>query len=157
MTIHRTRQVVALWVLALFGCQRGSAPLTDADRNQMRAVVDSFDKAVLAGDWPKVVAFYSEDGMLLPPNGPVVQGRAAMQRLFEAWPKITEFKESVPEIEGQGHLAYGRGTYEMTMTPPGAKAPLKETGKTLAIWRRQADGSWRVSRVSWNSDLATVR
>lgn len=152
--------VLALSGLPLSACQQEAekaGALTDADRKAMEARVADFDKAVRAADWPAVVLFYSEEGMLLPPNAPVVQGREAMQKFFEGWPKITEFKESVTEIEGYGDLASMRGTYEMTMTPPGVTAPLKDTGKSLAVWRKQPDGSWLVSRVSWNSDLAAVR
>jgi len=163
MAIHRTLEVVAVCALALSACHtghrghRGSAALTDADRKEMQAIVSNFDQAVLAGDWPKVVSFYSEDGILLPPNGPAVQGRVAMQKLFESWPRITAFKESVSELEGRGDLAYGRGTYQLAMVAPGGKPPVKEVGKTLAIWQRQADGSWRVSRVAWNSDAPAAR
>jgi uncharacterized protein (TIGR02246 family) len=160
MFSRRILLVLALSGVALPACQQEAqkaGALTDADRKAMEARVADFDKAVRAADWPAVVSFYAEDGMLLPPNAPVVQGRQAMQRFFEEWPKITEFKESVTEIEGYGDLASMRGTYEMTMTPPGATAPLKDTGKSLAVWRKQPDGSWLVSRVSWNSDLAPVR
>lgn len=153
----RTLSVLILASFAISACQPKpgkTASLTDADRTAMTTTIANFDKAMLAADWPTVVSFYTEDGVLLPPNAPLVKGRSAMKKFFEGFPKITQFKESVAEIEGEGHLAYGRGTYEMTMSLPGAKAPLKDVGKTLAIWRKQPDGSWRVSSVSWNSDLA---
>src|SRR2546428_4083276 len=79
MLIHRTLAVVALAGLALSACQRGAAPLTDVDRNAIRAVVANFDKAVLAGDSPAVVSVYAVDGMLLPPNRPAARGMSAMQ------------------------------------------------------------------------------
>jgi uncharacterized protein (TIGR02246 family) len=157
MPPHGTLAVLVLSGFALSACQQGPTPLTDADRNAIRTVVANFDKAVLAGDWPAVVSVYAEDGILLPPNAPAVQGRAAMQNFFSALPKITAFSQSVVEIGGEGNLAYPRGTYEMTMMPPGAKAPLKDTGKVIAIWRKQPNGSWLVTRVMWNSDLAPVR
>ena len=160
MRTHRTLGILALTVLALSACQRkpgGPAPLTDADRNSIHAFVVDFDKGVLAADWPALASAYTEDGILLPPNAPVVEGRAAIQKFFGGLPKITAFKQSVVEIEGPGDPTYVRGTYEMTMLPPGAKEPLKDTGKVLAIWRKQPDGSWLVSRVAWNSDLAPVR
>lgn len=157
MLTRRTLTVAVVSGLALSACQQGPAPLTDADRNAIRAIVANFDKAVLAADWPAVVSVYAEDGILLPPNAPAVQGRAAMQTFFSGLPKITAFSQRVVEIEGQGNIAYPRGTYEMTMMPPGAKAPLKDTGKVIAVWRKQADGSWLVARVMWNSDLAPAR
>jgi len=100
--------VLALSGLALSACEQKAekaGALTDADRKAMEARVADFDKAVRAADWRAVVSFYFEDGMLLPPNAPVLQGREAMQKFFEGWPKITEFKESVTEVEGYGDLA----------------------------------------------------
>jgi uncharacterized protein (TIGR02246 family) len=160
MLTHRILGILALTVLALSACHRGSAgpaSLTDADRDSIHAFIANFDKGVLAADWPAVTSAYTEDGILLPPNAPAVQGRAAIQKFFGGFPKITAFKQSVVEIEGHGNPTYVRGTYEMTMIPPGAKEPLKDSGKVLAIWRKQSDGSWLVSRVAWNSDLAPVR
>ncbi len=154
MLPRRTLAALVLSGLALSACQQGPTPLTDADRNAIRTVVANFDKAVLAGDWPAVVSVYAADGILLPPNAPAVQGRAAMQSFFSGLPKITAFRQSVVEIGGEGNLAYPRGTYEMTMMPAGAKAPLKDTGKVIAVWRKQPNGSWLVTRVMWNSDLA---
>jgi uncharacterized protein (TIGR02246 family) len=154
MIIQRALTSLVLAGLALAGCDKrpGSTSLTDADRNAIRDRIANFDKAMVAGDWPSVVSLYSEDGILMPPNGPEVKGRAAMQKFFQGFPKITEFKENVLEIEGHSDLAYPRGTYEMTMMPPGA-APLKDKGKVLAVWRKQPDGSWLVTRVIWSSDL----
>src|SRR2546427_60139 len=115
MLVRRMFALLALLTIALPACRPGPILLTDADRNAIRAVVANFDKAVLAGDWPAVVSVYAEDGILLPPNASTVQGRAAIQNFFSAFPKITEFKQSLVEIEGQGDLAYPRATYEMTM------------------------------------------
>jgi uncharacterized protein (TIGR02246 family) len=159
MFMHRVFSSAAFLAFVLGGCERrvGPAPLTDADRNAMRGLVVNFDKAVLAANWPAVVSVYTEDGILMPPNAPEVQGRAAMLKFFEGFPKITEFKQSVTEIEGGTDLVYVRGTYEMTMSPPGAKSPQRDVGKVLAVWRKQPDGSWLVSRVSWNPDLALDR
>ena len=157
MLVRRLLAPLMFLPAALSACQTRPAILTDVDRNAIRAVVTNFDKAVLAADWPAVGSVYTEDGILMPPNAPVVQGRAAMQKFFAGFPKITAFKESVVEIEGYGDLVYPRGTYEMTMMPPGAKMPLTDMGKVLAVWRKQPDGSWRVARVMWNSDLAPTR
>jgi uncharacterized protein (TIGR02246 family) len=157
MIIHRTLAFITLATITLPGCQRRAESLTDADRNAITAVIANFDKAMLAADWPAVLSAYTEDAILLPPNTPVVQGRAVMQKFFEGFPKITEFKQRVVEIEGYGDLAFPRGTYETTMNPTGAKAPLKDRGKILAVWRKQPDGKWLASRVIWNSDLAPTR
>jgi len=40
----------------------------------------------------------------------------------------------------------------MTMTPEGSD-PIDDTGKYLEIWKKQADGGWKVVRDIFNSDL----
>jgi ketosteroid isomerase-like protein len=160
MFVSRTLSVVALTCLALSACQPKPgkpAALTDADRNFMKTSIANFDKAMLAADWPTVVAAYAEDAVLFPPNAPIVKGRAAIQKFFEGLPKITEFKQNVVEIEGLGDLAYPWGTYQTAMLLSSAKTPVKDQGKVLSVWRKQADGAWLASRVAWNSDLAPAR
>ena len=36
---------------------------------------------------------------------------------------------------------------------PGAPAPFDEQGKFLQIYRKQGDGSWKMTREIYNSDL----
>ena len=153
MLIHRTLAALSACVL-LVACQRGAAPLTDDDRNAIRTGVANLDKAMLAADWPSAASIYAEDGMVLPPNGLAAHGRPAIQKLFSGFPRVSAFHQSVEEIEGHGDLAYARALYEVTMNPPGAKEPVLDRGKVLAVWRKQPDGSWLVTRAIWNSDLA---
>jgi uncharacterized protein (TIGR02246 family) len=156
-----SRSALALLVVSLIltaaGCQPSQAGLTDADRTAIRARIEDFDKAMVAADVPAVVSAYTEDAVLFPPNAPMVRGRAAIQKFFERSPKITRFEQNVVEIEGRGDLAYPWGTFETTMLPPGAKGPAQDKGKVLSVWRKQGDGSWLASRVSWNSDLTPGR
>jgi uncharacterized protein (TIGR02246 family) len=152
MPIHRRLAVVALAVLGLPACQGGSA-LADRDRDAIHASVDGFTKAVLAGDFKTAASYYTEDGMLLPPNGPVVEGRPAISSFLAGYPKITAFTQSIVELDANGDLGYARLTYALTTMPPGAKAPLNDTGKVIIILRKQLNGTWMTTRGIWNSDL----
>jgi ketosteroid isomerase-like protein len=38
--------------------------------------------------------------------------------------------------------------------PPGAKTPVKDSGKFIEIRRKEPDGSWQIQRDFWNSDAA---
>jgi len=109
-------------------------------------------KLVNANDSKGAVALYTDDAMVMAPNEAAVQGKAAIQAWMEAPPPISNFQMQSLEIEGRGDLAYDRGTYSVTVTPAGA-APIEVHGKYLTILRKQADGSWKVQRDIWNSDL----
>jgi ketosteroid isomerase-like protein len=132
------------------GCQRPTG-LSEADRTAIRQVGETDMKMMNAKDWKGDLALYTEDAIELPPNQAAVQGKAAIQACKEAFPPFSNFQEQSLEIEGQGDLAYDRGTYSMTVTPPGA-APIEDRGKYLTILRKQADGSWKVARFMFNSD-----
>jgi len=133
------------------GCQRPTG-LSEADRTAIRQVGETDMKMMNAKDWMGDMALYTEDAVELPPNQAAVQGKAAIQAWEEAYPPLSNFQVQSLEIEGQGDLAYDRGTYSMTVTPPGA-APIEDHGKYLTICRKQADGSWKIAREMFNSDL----
>jgi ketosteroid isomerase-like protein len=133
------------------GCQQ-PAGLSGADRAAIRLADENDMKLTNAKDWKGDLALYTDDAIQLPPNQAAVQGKAAMQAWLEAFPPFSNFQEQSLEIEGQGDLAYDRGTYSMTLMPPGA-TPIEDHGKYLTIWRKQADGSWKVVRTMFNSNL----
>ncbi len=59
-----------------------------------------------------------------PPNQPAVEGRGALLTWMKAFPPLGSFDITVDEVSGAGDVAYVRGHYAMTFTPPGAKAPV---------------------------------
>ena len=143
--------------LAVLSCKRTApAGLSEMDKTAIRKVVDQ--AMVIANaptkDWAAYTrAYYAEDAVVLEPNMPAVKGRAAIESLFLKFPSMTDFKVGLVEVEGRGDLAYVRGKYSMSVIPPGASEPIKDTGKYIEIWRKQADGSWKVIRDIYNSDL----
>jgi uncharacterized protein (TIGR02246 family) len=126
--------------------------LTDSDREAIRAGVAKFDQDVVASNWEGATAMYTDDAVLMPPNTSEVKGRDAIKKFLGGFPKISQFKQTVQEIQGGEGYAYPSGTYEMTFTPPGSRMQVNDKGKVLAVWRKQSDGSWKVTRVIWNSD-----
>jgi ketosteroid isomerase-like protein len=133
------------------GCQR-PAGLSEADRTAIRQSDENNVKLMNAKDWKGVLALYTEDAIELPPNHAAIQGKAAIQAWLQAFPPLSDFHAESLEIVGQEDLAFDRGTYSMTVTPAGAP-PIKDHGKYLTLWRKQTNGSWKVVRDVFNSDL----
>jgi uncharacterized protein (TIGR02246 family) len=154
----KKRVVLALCIVVglglSIGCQAPQAPagLSDADRAAIRQSGENYAKSVNAQDSKGAAALYADDAIVLVPNHAAVEGRAAIQAWMETPPPVSNFQMQSLETEGQGDLAYDRGTYSVTMTPAGA-GPIEDHGKYLTIFRKQADGSWKVVRDIWNSDL----
>lgn len=154
MRIGSTLVMATLLVSALSGCAaKDTSAFTDADRTAIRAAVDSFTTAVKNGDYAAAASYYAEDGVVMPPNFPAVEGRAGIQSTLQSFGKVSAFSQPVVEIEGVGDLAYARLNFDLTLTPPNTTAPMTDKGKVLIVMRKQADGKWRTTRGMFNSDL----
>ncbi len=139
--------------LLLTGCQPEIGPLSEEDVVVIRETAVAYHEAAVAKDWDAVAEFYTEDAMIMPPNQPVVQGRAAIAGWYASFPPVTEVELRIVEIDGRGDLAYARGTYVLTIAVEGVSEPITDRGKNLAIWRKQVDGSWQMAIDTFNSDV----
>jgi len=144
--------------IPLTACQPAAAPmegLTDADRAAIQKVADDA-VAIMNSATPDLDAYartyYAPDAVVLPPNAPVVTGEAAIADFLKSFPTITNFHFDLVHVEGTSEMAWVQGSYSMTMTPEGSE-PIDDTGKYIEIWKKQADGSWKVVRDIFNSDL----
>jgi ketosteroid isomerase-like protein len=51
-----------------------------------------------------------------------------------------------------GKTTIERARYEATISPKAGGDVKKESGKHIVVYRRRADGSWKVLWEIWNSD-----
>jgi ketosteroid isomerase-like protein len=130
-----------------------SAKLTDKDVAGIKASTGAFAKGVLAAEYAAVSNLYTETASFLPPHEKALAGRAPIEAWMKGLPPVKEFKLDPVEIDGRGDLAFVKGTFTLTLLPPGAPGPITDVGKYVEIRRRQADGSWLIAVDIFNSDL----
>ena len=107
-----------------------------------------------AGQGDSVAAHYTEDGRVMAPNMPVASGRQAIAASMGAMGGAT-LVLTTESVAASGSLAVERGTYKITLTPPGATAPITDTGKYLVHWHKVGD-NWMMVDDIWNSDLPAM-
>ena len=151
--MRRLALVAVSCCLLTTACQPDVGSLSDEDIAAIRSTAAAYHEAAGAKDWDAVVTYYMTDAVIMPPNQPAVQGRAGIREWYADFPTVTEVELPIVEIDGRGDLAYARGTYTLTMVIEGVPEPVTDTGKNLAIWRRQSDGSWLIAIDTFNSDL----
>jgi uncharacterized protein (TIGR02246 family) len=152
MQMHRTL-AVAILSSGIAGCANAPPAFTDADRAAIRANIGSFTAAINRRDYATAAAVYADDGLIMPPNAAIAQGPAAIRQQLESFEIPVKFTQPVVEVEGEGGLAYARGTANLTLIPPGARTAMSDTAKIITVWRKQPDGSWKVIRAIWNSNI----
>jgi uncharacterized protein (TIGR02246 family) len=121
----------------------------------IKAIADSYVKAVLAGDAKGVAALYAEDAVEMPPNQPMVKGRAGVLQYYEktlgGGMKPMTFSISHLETSAAGDHGYDVGTYQQTVTVPGNATTVSDTGKYTVILKRVAN-DWKIAYAIYNSD-----
>lgn len=136
-------------LLALAACQQAPPPAPPdtraADEAAIRAVNDDFRKIWAAPDAAKLASYYPEDAVFLDAGFPVVQGRAGVQKLYEAYlqQKVqNEWTITKIEVARSGDLAYQWGTGTVTIQDKKGK-PVEMKYKYVTVLKKQADGSWK--------------
>ena len=140
-----TRSLLSILVLTLaFG-----SPAFADDAADIQAQAALFEKAVNSGDVAGMTAPYTEDAILLPPDSPAVQGtdniRGFWQQMAQAG--AADLRITPQETTVLGDQAYRVISFTFRAGPEDEQ-PLE--GKALEIWRKGADGVWKMHRDAWN-------
>jgi ketosteroid isomerase-like protein len=122
----------------------------------LRDLDAQWSKDAGAKDLEKTVSYYAEGAIVMPPNeasAPTKEAiRSAWKEMLTTPGAAISWKATKVEVAKSGDLAYVSGTYEETMTDASGK-PVKDRGKYVEIFKKQADGTWKVVADIWNSDL----
>lgn len=96
-----------------------------------------------------------EDGIRLPPGEAAVVGKdnilARNSAVFE--PFDVSMSITNEEVVAEGNWAYARGVYEATLTPKAGGEDIKVDGKYVTILQKQPDGTWKIYRDIFNSNV----
>ena len=118
---------------------------------------DRYASSLNAGDISRWIQLWTEDGVQMPPDEPAVVSKEQIRIRNKAMLDQFAFKmKNITnlEVEASGDLAFARGTFNATLTPKGKGEPVAVDGKYLTILKRQPDGSWRIHRDAFNSNVS---
>jgi uncharacterized protein (TIGR02246 family) len=157
----RTSRALALALPMLLAACTPAAPPPPPppDVAAIKSAIETANKAqidaILKGDATGAVANYTDDAVVLFPNAPAWQGKAATQKAMGDMMGQMTFKDPTfhtVDVVVSGDMAVETGTYAWTMVPKKGK-PIKDEGKYLTVWKKQADGSWKIIRDMNNTNL----
>ena len=155
---HALRTFPAV-LLVLAGCDTQPALDLDAERTALMNADRVWYEAYAASDDPAAVfTGQMEDGaVLLPPDAPIAEGVEAIGEVVNMLEGLPGFSVSwtpvAADVGSGGDLGYTRGTYVIQMEGP--NGPVTINGKYITVWKKQADGSWKVTADMFNQDAPT--
>ena len=89
---------------------------------------------------------------MMPPNGPSVQGRDAIETWEHEYETGFRIAFELLDIDGSGDVAYVSGK-SCVFIPDESGVYGVDVGKFLEVRRRQASGEWLIVADVFNSDL----
>ena len=138
-------------LLAGTGCASAGRP---ADvQSQILRLDAEWSLAAQARDVDRVVSFWADDAIVLPPGSPAVAGKAAIREFVMksfGTPGFTiSWKTTTVTVSRSGDMAYATGTNRVTFNAPDGKQVTVE-GKAVTVWRREREGAWKCVIDIWN-------
>jgi uncharacterized protein (TIGR02246 family) len=130
----------------------GSTPAND--EAAIRSAMSAYEDALNASSTAAVMPLYTQDGVFMPPNSHSAVGKAAVRQAYEAvFKAITlSVKFSIAELVVMSpEWAFVRTNSAGTNKINASGAVSPEGNQELFIFRKDADGTWRIARYSFST------
>lgn len=139
----------------LLSAAHAPAAVPAQDPRVLAKLDDEWSDVVLAKDPDRIASYYTPDAILYPPGQPLIIGQAAAKKLwadlFADTSYMFNWETLRTGVAKSYDLGFTTGNYEASFQGPSGER-VREIGKYVLIWKKQKDGSWKVSQHMWNLD-----
>lgn len=143
--------------LAVAACARAGGPggtttrIDATDSTAIVAAARAFSAAYMQGDAAAMAAMYTDDAAIFPEGTAVIEGRPAIERYWTlpAGRRVTNHVLTPDHIELHDDIALDYGRFTATSEVNGRSSG-PGFGKYLVVWKKGADGRWRMQLDMWN-------
>lgn len=118
-------------------------------------LLENYLTAINSNDTETFMAMVTDDVVFQVPHSPEIVGKTAMRDWVAGYyaAYTTKYNKTSLDFTLRGDMAVERYVYTSTDTDRITKEMVKDAGKGLVVYRRGADGKWRVARDAWSTDL----
>jgi uncharacterized protein (TIGR02246 family) len=125
-----------------------------ADKAAITSVLSAYEAALNAFDTEAVRRLYADDVVLMRPFRPSVVGKAAVRQPSAAGARKLNIKFTIAEIvEMAPDWAFARTNSAGTITVAATGATSPEANQELFIFRKDADGAWKIASYSFSPTI----
>jgi ketosteroid isomerase-like protein len=145
--------VAALAAGVAIGPRASSASPSAVTANTLKKLEGEFMKAAAEKGSAGYMSYYSDGAVELPNGGDAIVGKSniatGMGFLDDKNNRLT-WSPVGADISASGDLGYTFGTFEFQSKDKDGKGVV-DRGKYMTVWKKQADGSWKVAVDMGNS------
>ncbi|MBD3276165.1 MAG: DUF4440 domain-containing protein [Candidatus Marinimicrobia bacterium] len=145
-------------LISSISCNNSGQQDTNSDETKLNAIRNLHQEDQRASrdrDLEALVALWTDDAALLPPNNEPVVGKDAIREWISANLKesshltLHEYDQNFEEIKVVGRFAFEWGSYSGAYVTPSGDT-LSTSGKLMRILKQQSNGEWKVYRAIWH-------
>lgn len=144
---------LVITALAVLGA--GCAPQVDLEAERTALLNADQAWSQTAPDLDQFMSFVADDASMFPFDAPIATGKEAIRAVFSELSSAPGFAVSWSatgaEVARAGDLGYTIGTFELTVNDAEGN-PVTTVGKYVTVWKKQADGQWKVVADIFNRD-----
>jgi uncharacterized protein (TIGR02246 family) len=142
------------------GCQQSeeaaseSATDVGADIQAIKDIVSELNAAVNAADIDKILSFYADDAIRIPPNEPAATGKEAVRDSFQQMFDEIDLQEN-DEVEGahvSDDLAVVHVVFTAILTLKVAGESENVKGNKILVFKKQFRDSWSCIYSIWSDE-----
>lgn len=140
-------------VLFLMGCNEQKVD-TKAEGERLMELSREWSRSAATDSIEKTLSYWADDAIVMSPGQPPIKGKKAIREMVESTSKIPGFKISWEPLSvavaKSGDIAYMIEQNQITVNDSLGN-PHSEFNKSVTIWRKETDGSWKNIVDMWNS------
>ena len=152
----RTRVAIVALLISTAGCSRTPASVPPAASTEAveHAAHGGYVAAINSNDVETLMGSLTDDIVYQAPGAPEVVGKAAVRKWVAGYLAAYRIRWEKTSIgfTVSGDWAFERYTYKSTDTDKKNGTVTTDIGKGINVYRRGADGKWRVAIDGWSSD-----
>ncbi|MFZ2055485.1 MAG: DUF4440 domain-containing protein [Candidatus Aminicenantales bacterium] len=151
---HFSLVLICLFCLGLLCCAPEKEEL---DMEQVRSAIEQanmkFCETLRQGDSAGMAMAYTEDATLLPNGEDIIKGRPGIEAYWASAIQmgVKDVVLTVLDLGGDEEFIYEIGKAVTTVQPEGME-PIEMVGKYVCVWKKMADGAWKIHVDIWNNN-----
>ena len=149
----RTIITISIFVV-LTGCGENKID-TKSEGEKLMQISRDWSRLAATDSIEKTLSYWADDAVVMSPGQLPINGKNSIREMVAGTSKIPGFKISWEPlsvvVSKSGDMAYMIEQNQITVNDSLGK-PLTEFNKSVTIWRKEADGTWKNVVDVWNAN-----
>ncbi len=114
---------------------------------QLLTLDGEFNQAVAKGGGAAFVQWFADDAVTLSNGRPPVTGKSgiAANAHWKPGEYTLQWLPMGAQMDLSGDMGFTWGHYDATTNLQDGSSPVRQSGRYITIWKKQADGKWKVA------------